>query len=238
MKQCPNCKNTYTDDTLQFCLTDGSSLIKMPDAAETVRMSFGSGEQMRVNVPQDSVPTVFAPQLPVTQNQPAKKAFGLIIAGIAAVFLLLAIAGIAGFILFRQTGNENPVASVSPTPFASPTVTPNEETERLKKEMADLKKQMEEQKDQKPNNPTFNNPPPNQQKTMTARANSPGDGFLALRSEPSSETGERIAKIPHGATMTVLGCPKSSNAGKMSGHWCQVIYNGQSGWAFDAYMIF
>lgn len=247
MKQCPNCKNTYTDDSLQFCLTDGASLIKVPDAAETVRMSFG-GEPMRVNIsPQDSVPTFFAPPQSVSQEPPPKKLFGLIIAAIAAVFLLLAIAGVAGFILFRQTGSENPVASVSPTPFASPSAAPNEETERLKKEMADLKKQMEEQKnqkqtdnlsDQKTNVPTVNVPPPNQQKTTTARANSPNDGFLALRSEPSSETGYRITKIPHGATLTVLGCPKSSNAGKMPGRWCQVIYNGQSGWAFDAYMIF
>jgi 5-formyltetrahydrofolate cyclo-ligase len=57
-------------------------------------------------------------------------------------------------------------------------------------------------------------------------------------SEPNSETGYRITQIPHGATLTVLGCPKPSNIGKMTGRWCQVIYNGQSGWAFDAFMTF
>ncbi|MBA3633080.1 MAG: hypothetical protein H0W58_09790 [Acidobacteria bacterium] len=48
----------------------------------------------------------------------------------------------------------------------------------------------------------------------------------------------RIAKIPHGATVTVLGCPKPSNSGETTGRWHQVICNGQSSWAFDAFMIF
>lgn len=237
MKQCPNCKTTYTDDSLQFCLSDGATLSRVPDAAETVRMSFDN-QPTRIDMPLDSVPTVFAP--PVSQNQSPKKMLGLIIAVVIGFFLLLAIAGVAGFIYFRQSGDKNPVAAASPTatasPKTSPTAAPNDETERLKEEMANLKKQMEDQKNQKPNSPYI--PPPPNQKETTARANSPTDGFLALRSEPSSETGYRIAKIPHGATLTVLDCPKPSNVGKMPGHWCQVIYNGQAGWAFDGFMSF
>ena len=236
MKQCPNCKTTYTDDSLQFCLNDGAKLIFEPEAAETVRMSFGA-EPKRVNMPPDSVPTVYA-QPPISQTQHAKKGFGLIIAGILGLFLLLIIAGFAAFSLFRQSDNKNTIAAVSPSPTVSQTPTPNDETARLKEEMANLKKQIENQKSQKPNSPAEIVPPSNRKDATTARANSPDDGFLALRSEPNSETGYRITKIPHGATLSVLGCPKPSNVGKMAGRWCQVIYNGQSGWAFDAFMIF
>jgi uncharacterized protein YraI len=55
---------------------------------------------------------------------------------------------------------------------------------------------------------------------------------------PNTETGTRLAKIPHGAVFTVLSCPKPTNPGKIRGTWCRVNYEGVEGWAFDAYMIF
>ena len=163
-----------------------------------------------------------------------------IIIGVFGVLLFLIIGGVTAFILLRQSGDKNDknaAVAVSLSPTASPTAAPNDETAALKEEMANLEKQMENQKNQKSNLPAETASPP-KQTTNTARANSPRDGFLALRSEPNSETGFRIAKIPHGATVSVLGCPKPSNIGKMAGRWCQVTYNGQSGWAFDAFMIF
>ena len=41
MKQCPKCQSTYTDDTLGFCLQDGTSLHKLSDimaSADTLEM--------------------------------------------------------------------------------------------------------------------------------------------------------------------------------------------------------
>lgn len=242
MKQCPNCRTTYADDSLQFCLNDGANLIFAAvggGAAETVQMPFGGSEPMRINVPPDSVPTIYA-QSPVAQDQPAKKGFGLIIAGILGLLLLLTIAGFAAFMLLRRDDSKNTIAAAaSPSPTVSQTATPTDETAKLKEEMANLKKQLEDQKNQKSNSPveTVSPPPPNRKNT-TARVNSPGDGFLALRSEPNSESGYRIAMMSHGQTIQVLGCPKPSNVGKMSGRWCQVVYEGQTGWAFDAFMIF
>ncbi|MBA3599628.1 MAG: SH3 domain-containing protein [Acidobacteria bacterium] len=238
MKQCPNCKTTYTDESLRFCLTDGANLIFAPDAAETVRMSFAN-EPVRVNVPPDSAPTVFAP--PIAQTPPAKKGVSPIIVGILGVLLLLVVGLFAVYILLRTTRDKNSTILVSPTPTASPAVSktdaPTDETAALKEKLASLERQMQDQKNQKQAAPanTFS---PSKQTLTTARANSPRDGFLALRSEPNSETGYRIAQIPHGAVLTVLGCPKPSNIGKMAGRWCQVTYNGQSGWAFDKFMIF
>ena len=245
MKQCPNCKTNYTDDSLQFCLSDGANLLSLSNEQKTVQMSFGGNEPMRVNLPPNSVPTVFAPRpfindQPISQNQPAKKGFGLIVAGLFGILLLLVVGLVAGYILLRPRDNQ-PIANISPTsntaPINAPTVAPNDETTRLKEEMANLKKQLDAQKNQKPNS-TFEPVAPPNQIGRTAHANSPGDGFLALRSEPDSESGYRIAKIPHGAALTVIACPKASNVGKMAGRWCQVNYNGQSGWAFDGFMQF
>ncbi|HBR58571.1 MAG TPA: hypothetical protein DEA22_14055 [Blastocatellia bacterium] len=38
MKKCPVCKSVYSDDTLSFCLSDGTPLIGAGNAEETVRM--------------------------------------------------------------------------------------------------------------------------------------------------------------------------------------------------------
>src|SRR5688500_12326195 len=60
MKLCPNCKTTYSDDTLRFCLADGTSLIPTSSAEKTVEMSGGTN-QMRLDIPMQSVPTMVSP---------------------------------------------------------------------------------------------------------------------------------------------------------------------------------
>jgi hypothetical protein len=235
MKQCPNCQTTYTDDALRFCLADGTALVPAPNEAETVRIPFNKNP-VRVDVPPDSAPTVFTLP-PVSSAQPKSKGAGLIIAGVLGVFLLfLLIGGVTAFLLLRS--NDDKKAIVAASPVALPTAAPVDETVALKEKLANPEKQVRDQGNRKPPaSPPETFSPPKQSPT-TARANSPRDGFLALRSEPNSETGARIAKIPHGATITVVGCPQTSNIGKIKGRWCQVIYNGQAGWAFDAFMIF
>lgn len=245
MKQCPNCKTTYTDDSLRFCLADGTSLNNFGDSAETVRMSPGN-PPVQINIPPDSKPTVLAP--PISTQMPARKSALPIVAGILGLLLLLlVIGGLAAFVFLRPTSDQKAITAnaASPTPDASATITTaesNDETARLREEMAKLQKQIQQQKNPpKINNGSINNGATNSspsQTSKTARANSPRDGFLALRSEPDSETGIQIIKIPHGATITILGCPKPSNVGKINGRWCQVIYNGQSGWAFDAFITY
>jgi len=236
MKQCPVCKTTYTDESLKFCLADGANLISLSDAAETVQMSFGNNP-MRINVAPDSAPTIFTPPI---SNQPIKKGVSPIVVGILGFLLLLVVVGFVGFVgyvMLAPSDKKDTIANVSPTPKISPTPTPDDQTAELKEKLANLEKQVQDQKNQKNTTSveTYATPKPT---ATTARANSPRDGFLALRSEPDSETGERITKIPHGASLTVLGCPIPAIVGKTRGRWCQVSYNGQSGWAFDAFMIF
>ena len=38
MKHCPKCARTYSDDTLVFCLDDGSQLVARPELQETLRI--------------------------------------------------------------------------------------------------------------------------------------------------------------------------------------------------------
>ena len=67
----------------------------------------------------------------------------------------------------------------------------------------------------------------------TAVVNTPGDGFLALRSEPSAVQGIRLEKIPH-ATSIVLGECANTSATE---NWCKTTYQGQTGWVLDKYII-
>lgn len=75
--------------------------------------------------------------------------------------------------------------------------------------------------------------------SSVAWANSPGDGFLALRSHPSTSTGRRLARIPHGAQIALGACnPASQVPGGRVGQWCRTRWGGMEGWAFTAYMSF
>lgn len=239
MKQCPNCGTTYTDETLRFCLTDGATLESVAIDEKTAAFD---RNRVRVDFQKDSAPesvnTVISPPFSPPQNAEKKGTNWAIVGvlGVLLVFVLLGFAGFAGYVFYTQSGSDNKHTAVnSPTPNVSPTRSGDK---KLEEKVANLEKQLEEQKDK--NTTNSSNPFPTETPTAerTARANSPGDGFLALRSLPSTETGERLAKIPHGAPLTVLDCPKPTNPGKMKGSWCRVIYNGQEGWAFDAYMKF
>jgi hypothetical protein len=121
------------------------------------------------------------------------------------------------------------------TPAPSPT---KDDKDELRDQIANLEKMLN---DQKKSNKTPNLPQniPNQSAmTTTARVNSPGDGFLALRTLPNSELGDRILKIPHGAVISVGECGPVMTPVKRSGRWCQAMYNGYRGWVFDAYLIY
>ncbi|WP_428995635.1 SH3 domain-containing protein [Lamprobacter modestohalophilus] len=67
---------------------------------------------------------------------------------------------------------------------------------------------------------------------VSVTVNTPGDGFLALRSEPTTKSGRRLVKIPHGTPIQLGTCLRDQG-----GNWCQTSYNGLSGWVFDRYVV-
>ncbi len=129
MKRCPKCNRKYEDDTLKFCLEDGSSLsiaARDPDPPRT---------QIIPPRVQPTLKTSADPTIPSYPNagdfRPApsevRAANPVLTAGvIAIVLLLLALVGIAAFFVFKQSaGNEvktNPVNSPTPNRGSSPTV--------------------------------------------------------------------------------------------------------------------
>lgn len=257
MKRCPNCNTTYTDETLRFCLEDGGQLVPLTGTEKTVSSMSGSEETIafdrnpvRVDVagkPEpESVNTFISPSFPPPSQPPSaqpQQGTSSVVVGLLAGLLLVVILGFAGFAAYvflrpEPKPNDNKdVATTQPTSAKKPADedknAEKDDNEDLKEKLANLEKQLEQQ--QKEANVPKIQPTPAPDGN-TARINSPRDGFLALRSDPDTETGFRITKMPHGASVRVLGCRPYSYIGKTRGRWCQVSYAGQTGWAFDAFL--
>ncbi len=197
---------------------------------------------MRVEIPQETAISNIAPPafVPAANAPTSGGGLKMFIGGLA-VFLLLAMVVIAGGVIFylnsksSDVTSKNSMANRAPTP--SPAAT-TDDKEDLQKQIANLEKLINEQKK---NNQPSNVPltmPRQQTTTTTARVNSPGDGFLALRTLPNSEAGQRILKIPHGASVSIGACGPVVRPVNRAGRWCQASYNGYSGWVFDAYLIY
>ncbi|MBK6749005.1 MAG: SH3 domain-containing protein [Pyrinomonadaceae bacterium] len=128
-----------------------------------------------------------------------------------------------------------PAATPAPQATAAPQATPDQDNAILLQKLAELEKKID---DQKKAGKTVAPPVINSRGT-TAWVNSPGDGFLALRSDPNSNIGYRILQIPHGANVRVLSCQGySQNIGGRTGRWCRVSYGGTTGWAFDGWLVY
>lgn len=236
MKQCSACKTTYTDDSLRFCLADGTVLMAIQDEQPTVVSR--RNDPIRLEIPSDKPPPSFPP---VTQQNQAGPSWTkiLLVFGFLGLLLLIA-AGVAGAILyFNTTGRDSNINSKSPTPTASVSPSVDAEKQRLQDELANLQKRLDEQKNSNRAANVQPFPTQNSSGVVTARVNSPKDGFLALRSEPDADYGQRLAKIPHGTIVTIENCERSSvTIGGRTGRWCMVTYEDQTGYVFDAWLIY
>jgi hypothetical protein len=124
----------------------------------------------------------------------------------------------------------------------------SEENEKLREKIAELEKEKLEEKinelekkveDKKTQTSVKKAPQVNTSKIPRGfvRVNTPGDGYLALRTAPSTSRGQRILKIPHGTLITVYNCTGVTVTGGRRGRWCQTVYEDNQGWVFDAYLI-
>jgi Bacterial SH3 domain len=152
------------------------------------------------------------------------------------LFTLLAITLACNGLPGIQTQQSPPPAS--PSPAAAQTSTPDPEKALLAEKLSNLEKKIDDQ--QKPTvQPQVKPTVPVIRSSGSAWVNSPGDGFLALRSNPDSDVGYRILQIPHGANVRVLGCRGySQRIGGRTGRWCRVSYGGSTGWAFDGWLVY
>ena len=128
MKLCPKCNRTYRDDTLRFCLEDGNALaaVGRSPSDEPTRPS-GPGTRDSDLPPTEIMHERGSPTLKVagpTQSSydaraEPRAASPVLTAGVIAIaLLLLALVGIAGYFVLRQTGSSPTVREGlgSPTP--------------------------------------------------------------------------------------------------------------------------
>lgn len=249
MKQCSKCGNSYTDDTLRFCLEDGTPLefadeqptvmrAVDPHRTEQLPSNITGQAGMRVDIPTAHQHAAQPTQQTQTKSSPVLK---IVLAILALGFLVVLGAGIAGGLFYYYSGNQvavttSPTPPPSPpsTPWTVPSASPKEEETKLEEEIAKLLKQIEDST----NSSTGDEDIPTGL-GRTATVNSPKDGFLALRNLPSADIGQRIAKIPHGEKISVLTCaPQAVSIGGKSGHWCMTTYEKKSGWVFDVWLTF
>lgn len=159
MKICPNCQTRYTDDSLQFCLQDGTDLISDDSQNSMPTVAF-SDEQQTIVRNRTNAETSFE-----TQNQPRQQTVDYstgtkknntalaVVVTILAMLLIFAI-GIAGWLYISNrneiAANQNaqnsvqnsakPTATPTPKPTVKPTAsataTPSFDVEELKADVA------------------------------------------------------------------------------------------------------
>ena len=106
MKRCPKCKRKYEDDTLRFCLEDGTSLSAVtrdpePPATEILPA------RVKPTLKSSAEPTIpsypnFGDVRPAPSE--ARQSNSILTAGVIAIaVLLLALVGIAGYFVLRQS---------------------------------------------------------------------------------------------------------------------------------------
>lgn len=195
MKQCPVCKTTYTDQSLRFCLVDGASLQALDDIEQ---------------------PTLVSPNANIAppnanSSVPPKKSNSVLFAivGLAALLFLVIIGvGVITYFAFKENNEKTKISNVSgdatnlkplnvsKTPITttnsqSASEYPINNTDEIKKKLADLQKKVEEQKKQTADSSETSSSDSTTENyaAPTARVAQTNDGFLSLRTEPSVKTG-------------------------------------------------
>lgn len=242
MKRCPSCGTTYTDDTLRYCLSDGNIL---------------------ASVTESEIETVFAGRDRLVNSKPKSGGKKLLyfLAGLSVfLFGALVLAG-GAFYYFSQnpnnrltTANSSVEKSAVPiqTPALKKTEAPPVETPAsekkdeplanitiddeasIEKKLEEVQKKLEDQLKELANTATEK---PAEEFSTTATADSPDDGFLALRSLPNPTAGNRLIKIPHGEKLTIGKCgPVITTKRGNRGRWCRAKYNSNVGFVFDSFV--
>lgn len=148
MKICSHCQTTYTDDSMQFCLQDGSPLQTIDRTSASSNdwsdsptlMSPRSPDKIRVdlrntNAPPNSSADVFVGE-PTYAEPPEKKTNAKTLVALTALVTLLAAgAGAIGVFYYMRGGQTETVqnnnvkiinaATATPTPTAKPTANVN-----------------------------------------------------------------------------------------------------------------
>lgn len=123
MKKCPKCGSQYTDDTLRFCLQDGSRLGELPGKTDDGEVLTEFRRTEHADESEASrITRVAKRSTPVSGTSKVTVA---VIGGIALIFVF-GILAVAAWVIFKNlpTGNANNTNTPTPTPTATPKPTP------------------------------------------------------------------------------------------------------------------
>lgn len=247
MKYCPKCGSKYTDESLIFCLTDGTEL-EPEDPAKTEAFGIAAdsveneaadtdGGRVRIDIAQTR--ERLRPAAPESRDNERKGiSFGAVVFLVG--FLLIIIAGLSAFVVYMVLDRQDQGTETSADRGSS-----GEDVEELKKRIEELGDRLGNRENGEGASPVVSitpTPAPTEEEQdfdeeVIQRVNSPGDGFLALRDRPSAKVGSRIAKIPHGDIVVMESClQRSETIGGRTGKWCRIRWEGKTGWVFNVWL--
>ena len=143
MKQCPQCNGRYADDSLHFCLQDGSLLAPVIDEPSSrnsdATLIYGSLDRNQPQVVQPEIsnhatayraqPTVAHSAGVGSESQPSSRHHStsrLLVGGVLAIAVLLLVSvGIGAAFLFRQSRQDQPVVTEPRVPNAKAAESPS-----------------------------------------------------------------------------------------------------------------
>jgi len=165
MKRCPTCKRTFEDDTLSFCLDDGTPLVAAPrpDSEETLVLpsSLARGARIPDNRPYDQTsgrstlasdtrpplrPPQYATALPRSKAWPWLLAIGVVL--LLGVGVMVAVALVVPQLIpSRESKGGGPTPGWSPLPSPKPTRSPTNESD-VPTDADEVKSQLEDLEDE------------------------------------------------------------------------------------------
>ena len=129
MKRCPKCHRAYEDETLRFCLEDGSPLFdaRDSDAPATEILPARSTPTLKSTGP--TVPSYQAVEETRPETREGRASNPVLTVGVVAIVVLLfALVAIAGVFVFRQSREREPEVVRTATPAASPSAVARQAT--------------------------------------------------------------------------------------------------------------
>jgi hypothetical protein len=122
MKTCPKCPRTYEDETLRFCLEDGSPLFDSRDSAAPATEILPARGTPTLKSSGPATPTYPSGNAANFERQPARNSNSILTVGVVAIaILLLALVTIAGVFLFKQNRDKDGRVVQTVTPTQTPT---------------------------------------------------------------------------------------------------------------------
>src|SRR6478609_11281301 len=115
MKRCTECRRDYYDETLTYCLDDGTALLDGPGPVDPVHLSESPTRiQTHTTEPTEFFSTRELSNINATLERPR----GSVFKSVAVLGAIIAV-GLAGYFGYRYATHSKPIASIAVMPFVN-----------------------------------------------------------------------------------------------------------------------